>query len=84
MFHGAITLLGWNGARTECVEPTDVVVAVTAVLDDGLARSEPVHESRSRSAAFWSLLPFVQQRLGTYTSRLEMAHFVAPMSVGVH
>jgi hypothetical protein len=32
---------------------------------------------------FWNLLPFVQERSGKYTSRLEITHFDGPKYVEV-
>ena len=40
--------------------------------------------NRTCNLRFWSLLPFVQQRSGKYTNRLEMAHFDGPKYVEVH
>jgi hypothetical protein len=40
--------------------------------------------SRTCTLRFWSLLPFVQQRSGTYTNGLEIANFDSPKYVDVH
>jgi hypothetical protein len=40
--------------------------------------------NRTCNLRFWSLLPFVQQRSGTYTNTLEMSHFDGPKYVDVH
>jgi hypothetical protein len=40
--------------------------------------------NRTCTLRFWSLLPFVQQRSGKYTTSLETAYFDAPKYMDVH
>src|SRR5262249_1317634 len=40
--------------------------------------------NRTCNLRFWSLLPFVQLRSGTFTSPLKMAHFEGPKYQEVH
>jgi hypothetical protein len=40
--------------------------------------------NRTCNLRFWSLLPFVQGRSGTYTKALKSAHFDGPKCVEVH
>jgi hypothetical protein len=40
--------------------------------------------NRTCTLRFWSLLPFVQQRSGTYTNTLEIGHFDGPKYQDVH
>src|SRR5262249_7268057 len=67
--------------KSQC---TCTVLRSRAVIPTDSGLTDRWDRNRTCALRLWSLLPFVQQRSGTYTKGLKSAHFDTPKYVDVH